>query len=30
MTLEDFFPGGWKPILGILKTESSLNSEKSE
>lgn len=24
LAIEDFFPGGWRPINGIFKTESSL------
>lgn len=27
LTLEDFVPGGWRPIRGIFKTESAFTSD---
>ena len=30
LSLEDYFPAGWRPIRGIFKTENSLTQEGSE
>lgn len=29
LSLEDFFPGGWRPINGIFKTEKSVEQSTS-